>query len=918
MKISALRSFRSPLGRRIVLYTILFSSLITLILTVVQLYRGYKIDLGDIENHFELTKQTHLDSIREAVWATNKKSLRLQLEGILQFPDMIYAEIREEGKVLVSVGKQHAKNSMSHVYPLQRSYRGMNLDIGTLKLEASLDGVYQRVIDRAAITLLSNGVKTFLVAIFALFVFYRLAGRHILHIADAVSSSAGESEPGKLQLERKPGRDADELDYLTDSINRMQVRVDNTTRLLRESEARYRTLFDLVPVAIWVEDFSEVWQRIEELREQGIKDLGEYFEQHPGSVAEIAKFIRVIEVNKRTLELYESQDKEGLERNYQFSPSALDMLCREIVELWNGRGWVQSEHSVEERTLGGKTFDTVVSISTCGPPFEYLVLSAVTDITSHKRMERAAIERANRLEGLVQITAKVAENIHFADTFSSIGQIAANLMDVDAVGCRLIIDNRLMRVGTYGIADRIMIKDSIEVGQSLSGLVVKTGKTLAVPDVEIDARVDPQHRQAMIENSIKAFLGVPLFYQGKIIGALNIYGKSQRILDEESIRLFQAFADHAAIAIEKSRLHHALEAKTMTLEAEVSERRRLVDQLSEREKQLRLITDSLPVSIAYLDRGLHYRFANRTTESWFQRPREEILGRHVREILGDATFQRLQPYLERALQGKGQNLDTDVVYPDGGKRHVNITYVPRQETNGNVDGVYAMVSDITDRKHMEDSLRVSQFRLNVAMAERERLLRDLHDGILQTIYAIGLGLEEVELQIEGEQADAGGKIAQEIDRLNRVIRDLRKHITGGKPQALTTEQLRAELKSLTGINNRSRGIGFRVDVEPIAASRLTPSAAYDVVNIAREALSNCIRHSRASKGAVTLRLVNSHVRLIVEDDGVGFDPEAVSHNGNGLQNIRSRASRIGGRLEIDSESGRGTRVMINIPAKDLQ
>jgi len=222
------------------------------------------------------------------------------------------------------------------------------------------------------------------------------------------------------------------------------------------------------------------------------------------------------------------------------------------------------------------------------------------------------------------------------------------------------------------------------------------------------------------------------------------------------------------------------------------------------------------------------------------------------------------------------------------------------------------------RKRATEALRESESQLRELIEKREQLSRDLHDGIMQSIYAIGLGLEDTKTRIEKTQPDANDRISEAVEGLNRVIRDLRKHIIGEEPSGLNSRQLRAELKSITRMTEASSRIGFKLDIEQSAVSRLSPDMVENLFNITREAISNSLRHSNGSSGFVSLRLTDGTVRLVVEDNGVGFDSKIIPGKGNGLSNIAVRAERISGKLKIVSRHGRGTRLTIDIPAKILQ
>jgi len=122
------------------------------------------------------------------------------------------------------------------------------------------------------------------------------------------------------------------------------------------------------------------------------------------------------------------------------------------------------------------------------------------------------------------------------------------------------------------------------------------------------------------------------------------------------------------------------------------------------EKQLRLITDTLPVFIAYVDREFRYRFVNQIYERWFGLPRTTLLGRTVRDLLGDEAFERSRPYLERALNGEVVRY-TRRLEVKGEEREYAITYSPDRNAEGRVVGFAAMAEDITERKQAEERAR---------------------------------------------------------------------------------------------------------------------------------------------------------------------------------------------------------------------
>ncbi|MBI4207701.1 MAG: PAS domain S-box protein [Betaproteobacteria bacterium] len=227
-----------------------------------------------------------------------------------------------------------------------------------------------------------------------------------------------------------------------------------------------------------------------------------------------------------------------------------------------------------------------------------------------------------------------------------------------------------------------------------------------------------------------------------------------------------------------------------------------------------------------------------------------------------------------------------------------------------------IIVDITKRKLAQKALEESERRLRQALEERERLSQDLHDHIIQTIYAIGMRLEACQRRVHDNPKDVAAQLAQAVSGLNGVIRDVRRYISGSGPQILSMPQLRAELARLVRAIGATGTLRFRLNVDPLAVSQLTAQQAEHVLHVAREALSNALQHSRAKQGRLSLQEADTDIRVEISDDGVGFDPEVARRNSGGLHNMESRTRQIGGRLEFLSSPGHGATIILHIPKED--
>ncbi len=136
----------------------------------------------------------------------------------------------------------------------------------------------------------------------------------------------------------------------------------------------------------------------------------------------------------------------------------------------------------------------------------------------------------------------------------------------------------------------------------------------------------------------------------------------------------------------------------------ISERKRAEEALRASRQQLQLVTDALPVLISYVDSEGRYRFNNQAYEQWFGISRESIFGRHLREVLGEPTYQRIEPHTEAALAGKYARFEAEVAYPSGGTRIIQADYIPHFDEDRRVLGFFALVADITESKRESERI----------------------------------------------------------------------------------------------------------------------------------------------------------------------------------------------------------------------
>jgi signal transduction histidine kinase len=193
--------------------------------------------------------------------------------------------------------------------------------------------------------------------------------------------------------------------------------------------------------------------------------------------------------------------------------------------------------------------------------------------------------------------------------------------------------------------------------------------------------------------------------------------------------------------------------------------------------------------------------------------------------------------------------------------------------------------------------------------ERERLMLELHDGCIQSIYAIGLTLENCRRLVERDPAQAARAIGEAGANLNLVIQELRAFITGEPRAAYTEAEFMAEIERMIP-QLGDAGPRFSVDIDRAIIGRLTGQEAEHLLRIAREAVSNIVRHANAKSARLTLTQRADAVCLEVSDDGVGITPQAEARLGLGLHHIQARARKLRGRANVIAAPDRGTRIAV--------
>jgi PAS domain S-box-containing protein len=294
----------------------------------------------------------------------------------------------------------------------------------------------------------------------------------------------------------------------------------------------------------------------------------------------------------------------------------------------------------------------------------------------------------------------------------------------------------------------------------------------------------------------------------------------------------------------------------------------------------------------------------------FNKAGEELLGYRRDTLLGkndydffpkeEADFFTAK---DREVLSSGRLLDIpeEVIHTVNGPRILRTQKVPICDAGGNPQYLLGISEDITERKRME--------------AQHEQISQDLHDNILQSLYAVGMQLEVSRLVIGKNPRKSKDHITRAIKQLNHLVMDVREFITLLQRRTVPKLDFGQALRQLASSFSTTAWDAPDIVIETPAVSALLPEQSKQLLSIAREALSNSQRHAQATRRWIRFDKTIETIRLEIGDDGIGFDPKQCRRRGHGLLNMAARAKNISARFTLDSAPSRGTRITVAIPLK---
>ncbi|HKZ69024.1 MAG TPA: GAF domain-containing sensor histidine kinase [Anaerolineales bacterium] len=476
-------------------------------------------------------------------------------------------------------------------------------------------------------------------------------------------------------------------------------------------------------------------------------------------------------------------------------------------------------------------------------------------------------------------------------------------------------------------------------GHGILGLILREGKSLRLTQLSEHPRAVgfPANHPPMT-----SFLGVPITQRGKQIGDLYLTDKIDADeFTEADQAVIELLASHASIALQNARLFQAAVARSRELQERnrelaalnvvaqaVSEHLDLNRVMAEALDQVLAVTEAEVGEIFLLDENndelalaLHHGpFADE-----FQTIRRFKKGQGFPGQV--ATLGK--PLLSTDLARDMRYLRREVI-DAGFKSYVSIPLLSKGKVVGTLDLASRRVDvfDVAGLTLLEAighqiGIAVENARLHkqvtqlAVLEERQRIGMDLHDGIIQSIYAVGLTLDYVQAQLaDSDMGGASDRLTQAAEALNTTIRDIRAYILDLRPRRFEGDNLIAGLKQLIVEFKANTLMSVEFSADTAADASLTPEARLALFHIAQEALSNAAKHSRASRLDVRFAIEDGNTVLSLRDNGQGFQTDRIERRvGHGLMNMHDRAVAIGGSFSAGSNRDNGTEVRVTLPRR---
>ena len=543
-----------------------------------------------------------------------------------------------------------------------------------------------------------------------------------------------------------------------------------------------------------------------------------------------------------------------------------------------------------------------------------------------------------RLAALHSVSLELIKDISLDSLLKKIARLACNLVNARYAAVGVEDENgELSQFITAGMSAKVIARmEHPPLGKGLIGSLMRSSRPIRVKDISQDPRRSgfPPNHPAMT-----TFLGVSILSGERHLGQIYLTDKKDKLpFSRDDEQVIQTLAAYASIAILNASLVEKLHRREQVLTRRSENLvllNQLVSTLSTSNDIDEILRSSLNQVLTYIGLEVGEIFLRQEGSNTLQCVQHQ--GDLIKDIWSKDLFHVGQGVMGGAAKsGKtriinlGETEVHDLSAQIVGQHFRLMALFPLMGRKGAVGVLCVASCQQTPLDELEvqfisaisswlgtviENIRLNlQGRRLAILEERERIGMDLHDGIIQSIFAVGLSLDHTRHLLKENPEQAKEKIDKSITDLDTAIRDIRAYILDLRPRNLHNETL---LQGITRLVHEFRA-NTLVDVTlkgpEDSLERLPESQTVAVFHICQEALANIGKHAQARHVTIILWATRDRALLEIQDDGKGFEIEnALTTIGHGLSNMETRAHNAGGDVDITSEPGKGTTVLAWVP-----
>jgi PAS domain S-box-containing protein len=573
------------------------------------------------------------------------------------------------------------------------------------------------------------------------------------------------------------------------------------------------------------------------------------------------------------------------------------------------------------------------------------IVGTHVDITGRKRAEGEIRRQNEYLAALHKTTLGVVSRLDVTELLETLVERAVSLVNASFGFVDLVkpeADELEVTVGTGWYRGNVGAR--AKRGEALSGKIWQSGRPMAVEDYRTWSGrfVHPDLEQ------VGPLMGAPLMAGAEVIGVIGVARLPLAPpFRQDEMDLIVRFAHLASIALDNARLHTSLEQRVRERTHELATLNAVAAVVSRSLDLKKILSNALDHMMNTLDMefGVAYRLAGDLDGPEDQLCLHPLVHRGLSDLFVRAA--RSIPLHSTALgaaAASGQlavwdvedNLEASgrerLLWAEGGRQGVSVPLMAKGRLVGAIQLLTSRRRTFSPEQlslmaaigqqvgvAVENARLYEQAEQAAALSERSRLARELHDSVTQSLYSVTMYTEAAaRLLTTGKEATAAEYLRDARDTAQEALREMRLLIFELRPPALEEGGLAGALQARLDSVEKRAGVQAELrvaGVEGMADTEWLPLAVQqELYHVAQEALNNSLKHARARNLQVCLQLKDDAVRLEVVDDGIGFEPTtAEARGGLGLRGMRERVQRIGGQLQIESASGQGTTVSLEVP-----